>query len=77
MTRKTQMILWIATTIVGMVGVILTARAVVTDTETTNGIIFLSLAAVLLLITYSGGKAPGKDKGDTVTSSEMKHPKRR
>jgi hypothetical protein len=66
MNRKTQMILWIIATVVGVVGLIMIASAIVLGKVASYGIVLLSVTVTLLLITYfSKPLAPGRDKGDT------------
>ena len=64
MNRKTQMIIWVAATVVGVIGILIIARSTVTGASATYGIVLLCLTTVLLLITTAA--KPGRDKGDAM-----------
>ena len=67
MNRKTQSILWIIATVIGVVGVVIIASAIVFGTTANYGIVLLCVTAAVLLTTYFAKPVePGRDKGDTM-----------
>ena len=51
--RKTQVILWIIATAIGMVGIYIIAQAIVIGTSATTGLILLAVPILVLIITLN------------------------